>query len=66
MFERLRQEVDAGFPSLTGARLSGSLPLGHLPSVEDFADAAVFLASPRSRSITGTTMLVDCGAAAGR
>jgi len=47
------------------AQLHHSLPLGHLPSVEDFADAAVFLSSPMARSITGITLLVDCGAAAG-
>lgn len=47
------------------ARLHRSLPLRHLPSPEDFADAAVFLASPMARSITGTTVLLDCGAAAG-
>lgn len=27
MIERLRQEVDAGFPSLAGARVSGSIPV---------------------------------------
>jgi 3-oxoacyl-[acyl-carrier protein] reductase len=47
------------------AGLHHALPLGHLPSVEDFADAAVFLSSPMARSITGVTLLVDCGAAAG-
>lgn len=47
------------------SRLHLSLPLQHLPSVEDFADAAVFLSSPMARSITGVTLLVDCGAAAG-
>lgn len=47
------------------AQLGTTMPLGHLPSAEDFADAVVFLASPGSRSITGHTLLVDCGASAG-
>jgi NAD(P)-dependent dehydrogenase (short-subunit alcohol dehydrogenase family) len=47
------------------AQLHRGLPLQHLPSVEDFADAAVFLSSQMARSITGVTLLVDCGAAAG-
>lgn len=42
-----------------------SMPLGWLPTPEDFADAAVFLASPAARSITGHNLLIDCGAAAG-
>ncbi|HYF16587.1 MAG TPA: SDR family oxidoreductase [Ramlibacter sp.] len=42
-----------------------SLPLGWLPTPEDFADAAVFLASKASRSITGHSLLIDGGASAG-
>jgi NAD(P)-dependent dehydrogenase (short-subunit alcohol dehydrogenase family) len=42
------------------------MPLGHLVSPEDFADAAVFLAGPASRSISGHTLQLDCGASAGR
>ena len=45
--------------------VAASMPLGHLPTPEDFADAVVFLASPRAKSITGHTLLLDCGAAAG-
>jgi 3-oxoacyl-[acyl-carrier protein] reductase len=41
------------------------MPLGWLPTPEDFADAAVFLASRSSRSITGHNLLLDCGASAG-
>ena len=40
------------------------MPLGWLPTPEDFADAAVFLASPAARSITGHNLLLDCGASA--
>lgn len=44
---------------------AASMPLGWLPTPEDFADAAVFLASPAARSITGHNLLLDSGAAAG-
>jgi NAD(P)-dependent dehydrogenase (short-subunit alcohol dehydrogenase family) len=44
---------------------AASMPLGWLPTPEDFADAAVFLASPAARSITGLNLLLDSGAAAG-
>ena len=36
--------------------------LGHLASAEDVARAAVFLASPLARSITGQALFVDSGA----
>ncbi|PZW38889.1 3-oxoacyl-[acyl-carrier protein] reductase [Humitalea rosea] len=42
------------------------MPLGRLISPDEFADAAVFLVSPASRSITGHTLLLDGGATAGR
>jgi 3-oxoacyl-[acyl-carrier protein] reductase len=44
---------------------AASMPLGWLPTPEDFADAAVFLASASARSITGINLLLDSGAAAG-
>lgn len=44
---------------------AASMPLGWLPTPEDFADSAVFLASPAARSITGINLLLDSGAAAG-
>lgn len=53
-------QVDAGVD-----RIARSLPLGRLPTTEDFANAAVFLASPAARSIAGHTLLVDSGGAAG-
>lgn len=46
--------------------VAAAMPLGRLPTPEDFANAAVFLASPAAGSITGHTLLLDCGAAAGR
>jgi NAD(P)-dependent dehydrogenase (short-subunit alcohol dehydrogenase family) len=42
------------------------MPTGRLVSTGDFADAAVFLASPGAKSITGHTLLLDGGAAAGK
>jgi 3-oxoacyl-[acyl-carrier protein] reductase len=47
--ERMRQGVAA------------SMPLKAASSAEDIAGAAVFLASPASRHITGETMMVDAG-----
>ena len=47
------------------AKLARTMPLGRLPVADDFADAVVYLASPGARSITGHTLLVDCGASAG-
>lgn len=43
-----------------------SLPLGRIPTPEDFAQAAVFLASPAAAAITGHLLMVDCGASAGK
>jgi NAD(P)-dependent dehydrogenase (short-subunit alcohol dehydrogenase family) len=38
-----------------------NIPLGRVGEVEDVAGAVVFLASPASDLITGTTLLVDGG-----
>jgi len=42
-------------------RNAQEIPLGRMAEPEDLADAVVFLASERGRSITGTTMTVDGG-----
>ena len=47
-------------------RAAQSLPLGRIPTPEDFAHAAVFLASEEARAITGHLLMVDCGASAGK
>lgn len=47
-------------------RLVQGLPLGRLVEPEDFADAAVYLASPLARAVTGHTLMLDCGSTAGR
>jgi 3-oxoacyl-[acyl-carrier protein] reductase len=40
--------------------------LGRIPTPEDFAHAAVFLASQEASAITGHMLMVDCGASAGK
>jgi 3-oxoacyl-[acyl-carrier protein] reductase len=57
---RTSDDVDAAM-----AKLAASMPLGRLPTADDFAAAAVFLSSDEARAITGHTLLVDSGAAAG-
>jgi NAD(P)-dependent dehydrogenase (short-subunit alcohol dehydrogenase family) len=59
-FESLGQDPEAGVQAAAAA-----MPLGALPTPEDFANAAVFLASPAARSIHGHNLIVDCGASAG-
>lgn len=44
------------------AVLSKTLPLRRLGTVEDVAEAAMFLAGPRSSWITGQTLVIDGGA----
>jgi NAD(P)-dependent dehydrogenase (short-subunit alcohol dehydrogenase family) len=55
--------IDAD-PALRQA--SRALPLGRIPTPEDFAAAAVYLASPAAAAITGHLLMLDCGASAGR
>ena len=43
-----------------------SLPLGHIVEPQDFAHAAVFLASQEARCITGHLLMLDCGSSAGK
>lgn len=51
-------------PALQSA--AQGLPLGRIPTADDFAATAVFLASPAARAITGQMVMVDCGASAGK
>jgi NAD(P)-dependent dehydrogenase (short-subunit alcohol dehydrogenase family) len=41
--------------------MTARIPLGRLGTIEETADAFVFLASPLARYVTGTTQLVDGG-----
>lgn len=58
---KVNDDVDAAV-----GRLVQDLPLRRLVQPDDFADAAVFLASPAARAITGHTLMLDCGSSAGR
>lgn len=58
-------KVNADVEKAVEGIVSG-MPLGRLVAPEDFADAAVFLVSAASRSITGHTLVLDGGATAGR
>lgn len=59
-FESLGQDPEAGVQAA-----AAGMPLGHLPSPDDFGNAAVFLASKAAGSITGQNLIIDCGASAG-
>jgi NAD(P)-dependent dehydrogenase (short-subunit alcohol dehydrogenase family) len=48
----------------TNEELGRSLPLGRTAKPEEIADAVLFLASPRSTFITGSTLHVDGGGSA--
>jgi enoyl-[acyl-carrier-protein] reductase (NADH) len=43
------------------APIRAAMPLGDIPTVEDVAEAALFLCSERARMITGQTLYVNAG-----
>jgi NAD(P)-dependent dehydrogenase (short-subunit alcohol dehydrogenase family) len=45
----------------TRRAIDATCPLGRLATIEEVADAALFLCSPASRFITGVTLVVDGG-----
>ena len=66
-------ETDLNREMLDGLRRDGTfatvlrrLPLGHLGEPEDIAQAALYLASPQARWVTGVALPVDGGMSAGR
>jgi 3-oxoacyl-[acyl-carrier protein] reductase len=59
-YERIGIDAEEGI-----ARAASAVPLGRLPTPEDFAEAALFLVSPSARSISGHILMLDCGATAG-
>jgi 3-oxoacyl-[acyl-carrier protein] reductase len=56
------KNVGAANQDAVRARVAASSPLKVASSAEDIAGAAVFLASPAARHITGEMLLVDAGA----
>jgi 3-oxoacyl-[acyl-carrier protein] reductase len=57
--------ADGGGLSESGKRMLSHVPLGRPGSCEDIAAAALFLAAPESRYITGQVLCVDGGWTAG-
>lgn len=60
---RVQAELEGMNLDESRRRFTGSSPLGRLVSPNDIADAAVFLASDRARSITGEDLNVSAGTA---
>jgi len=55
------RSMDAGALERMRAGVAASMPLKAASTAEDIAGAAVFLASPAARHITGETLLTDAG-----
>ena len=53
--------ADEETPAEVKRQLADAVPLGRLSQPEDIADAVLFLASDRSRQITGQEIAVDGG-----
>lgn len=56
----LMRELLKTHPEIAADRIA-RIPLGHLASVEDQAEAILFMASPRANSVNGLIMNVDGG-----
>lgn len=56
MTKQLRQDI----PGLEETMAAG-VPMGRLGAPEEVADAVLFLCSPRSSLITGTSLVADGG-----
>lgn len=55
-------QITHDFPYLQ-ALLAPDIPMGRVGKPEEIADAVLFLCSPRSSLITGTSLVVDGGMA---
>ena len=60
MFARMAERAGTT-PEAVQARIAADTALRRLPAPDDVADAVVFLASDRARSITGQTLDVNGG-----
>ena len=60
VYERIGTDLGQGL-----ARAAAAVPLGRLPTPDDVAEAALFLASSGARSINGHLLMLDGGASAG-
>ena len=59
--------ASAGVPVEAGLREAArALPLGRIPTVDDVAETAFFLASRSAAAITGQVVMIDGGASAGK
>jgi 3-oxoacyl-[acyl-carrier protein] reductase len=59
----IETDMSARVRKREGERLLGAIPAGRFGSVDEVADAVVFLASPRAAYITGQALAVDGGMA---
>ncbi|KAI9146992.1 Short-chain dehydrogenase srdC [Paramyrothecium foliicola] len=55
------RDAMAGMPELD-AMIKAALPMKRLATVDEVADAALFMCSPRSSYITGSSLVIDGGA----
>lgn len=64
LLDRIRQRADAGGATVEETlRRYADTPLGRMPTMDDVAGAAIFLASDLSSGITGHLVPVDAGSA---
>lgn len=54
-------DMTSGIPDNEREKLTGSIPLGRIGSVDDIAEAVAYLAGPGGAYITGQTLVVDGG-----
>jgi NAD(P)-dependent dehydrogenase (short-subunit alcohol dehydrogenase family) len=64
MIERMAEKyADGDYQGFVQKR-HNQVPIGHMGTAEDVAQAALFLASDEARYITGTEIIVDGGVTA--